>query len=181
MAAQSKAPSSWVYPDRDAWETLLSIHPKPRPVTEKPEWWRGPWPSGNGFGENLSSDQKLEVVKKEFAWARKCFYYAESVLPDSAAKEKAGRIARVLGRANQALDSREKATDVFAVVHELSRIGRYDPQRHPRAFVETAGGSVAAAGKVMEDSQVESMAYWGRALARAGRYFQTMKYDLFGG
>ena len=181
MPAKTKSPSSWLYPDRDAWDKLLDIRPKPRPVMEKPSWWRGAWPArwpGKPTAAALSNERKLETVRKELAWAQKCFYYAQSVLPDSQAERKAGRMAEVIGRARRAIDVPKKAEDIERAVDELAGVARYDPAKSPRAFVETAGRSVSAAGQIMETSRFESVAYWGRVFARAGGFFRAMKNDL---
>lgn len=181
MPETSKSPSSWLYPDRQAWEKLLDIRPKPRPVMEKPAWWRGPWPArwpGRPTAAAISNERKLDSVRRELAWAQKCFYYAQSVLPDSKAKQKAGLIAEALGRARTAIDMPEKAEDIHPAVDELSGVGRYNPAKSPGSFVETAGRCISAVGQVMEASRFESVAYWGRVFARAGGFFRAMRHDL---
>lgn len=183
MADASKTPSSWVYPDRDAWEELLNIRPRPRSVMDKPEWWHKPWPArwpGKPAGAALSDDRKLKALRRELAWAQRCFHYAEHVLPDSQTKEKAGRIADALGRARRAIDAPEKAADVAQAVDELAGVGRYDPSRNPRAFVDTAGRSISATGRALAASRFESVAYWGRVFGRAGGFFRSMRHQLLG-
>ena len=181
MAAEGQAPSSWVYPDRDAWEKLLHLRPKPRPVMEKPAWWRGSWPAawpGKPTEGAQSNERKLEAVRRELAWAQKCFYYAESVLANSHARDKARRIADTLGRARRSLDTPDKADQMDYVAQELAGVGRYDPAKHPRAFVEASGRSLSAAGGAMATSRHESVGYWGRVLVRAGGFFRAMKQEL---
>ena len=105
-------------------------------------------------------------------------FYAQSVLPGSQAQEKAGRIADALGRARLALDTAEKAANAEPAAANLAGIGAYDPAKYPQAFVEHAGLSLTAAGRAMEASRVEAVAYWGRVLARAGGFFRSMNHDL---
>ena len=162
MAKIAKTPSSWLYPDRDAWEKLLKIRPKPRPVMDKPPWWRGAWPArwpGKPAGAALSDERKLDVLARELAWAQNCFRYAASALPDSPAKQKAGRIADALERTRTAVDTPKKAASVEQAVDELVGVGNHDPATRPAAFVDSAGRSVAATGRIMQDSRFESLAY----------------------
>jgi len=184
MAKTTESAGSWLYPDRGAWEKLLHLRPKPRAVMDKPLWWRKPWPArwpGKPSAAAVSNDRKFEAVRNELAWAQKCFYYAEAVLPDSRAKEKARRIAEALGRLRMAIDGPGKAADVAGLADELSAVGRHDPAKSPRAFIEMAGQSLSAAGQILETSGFESVAYWGRVFARAGGFFRAMKRDLPGG
>ena len=151
---------------------------------EKPAWWHRPWPAaspGKPTDAALANDRKLDTIRKELAWARNCFYYAEDVLPNGEARAKAGRLAMELDRARSAFDTPEKAEGMDLLAHELARVARYDPAKHPRSFVETAGSSVSAAGQAMVGSSYESVAYWGRVLVRAGGFFRAMKYDLSSG
>jgi len=147
---------------------------------DKPAWWRDSWPLGRS-GQSMSgmSDaRKLEIVQGELAWAQKCFYYAQSVLPDSLAKDKAGRMAEIIGRARQVIATTEAAQAAAMAVDELSPIGRYDPERYPKAFVEAAGRSISAAGRAMEASTLATVAYWGRVFVRAGGFFCSMGQEL---
>jgi hypothetical protein len=104
--------------------------------------------------------------------------YAQSVLPDSLAKENIGRIADALGRVRLALDSSEKALAAEPAAADLAGIGAYEPARYPHAFVERAGQCVSAAGKALEASRAETLAYWGRSLARMGGFLRSMQHDL---
>lgn len=183
MAPEAKEPGNWIYPDREAWDKLMNLRPRPRAVMEKPPWWRGSWPAqwpGKPTAAALSNDRKLAIVRKQLIWAQNCFYHAQSVLPDGRAKQKAGRIADILGRARKAVDQPEKADVLDLAAVEFARVGKYDPAQCPRAFVETAGQSISAAGQIMETSRFGSVAYWGRVLVRAGGFFRAMKYDLPG-
>ena len=183
MGQKAKMPSSWVYPDRDAWEKLLQIRPKPRPVLEKPAWWRTPWPPrrpGRAGEADLPNERKLDLLRNELGWARRCFRYAGSVLPPSRAKAKASRIADALARARKSFDRPEKTKDMDPVSDELVAVGRYDPARHARAFVEASGRSISAAGQVMAAAAFGDVAYWGRVLVRAGGFFRAMKHELPG-
>jgi hypothetical protein len=162
MAENVQTPSSWVYPDRDAWEKLLRIRPRPRPVLDKPQWWRGRWPPrrpGRPTAAALANGRILETLRGELAWAQKCFYHAQSVLPNCQAQAKAGRLADALGRARRSLDAPQKAAGMDAVVDELIGVGRYDPAKYPRAFVDAAGRSISAAGRAMQTSRFETVAY----------------------
>jgi len=184
MGKKATSPSSWLYPDRDRWESLLSIRPKPQPVMEKPTWWSGRWPAGAAARATDGSarpQQILARVVRELSWAQKCFLHAQSVLPDCSAKNKAGRIGEALGRTRKAIDVPEKAEDIVRVIDELSGVGRYDPGKHPRRFVETAAASLAAAAAVLAACPFEAVAYWGRTLTRASRFFGAMKHELPGG
>lgn len=184
MADEEKPASSWIYPDREAWEKLLRIRPRPRPVMEKPDWWRGRWPParpGKPAPRMLAGDRILDKVRNELDWAQKCFYYAESILPESAAREKSRLIAGALGRARKTIDSHDKAKEIESAAHELAGVARYDPAKYPKAFVEAAGSSLTAMGKVMETSRFQSVAYWGRVFVRAGGYYRAMRHDLPGG
>jgi len=181
MAKIAKIPSSWLYPDRDAWENLLKIRPKPRPVMDKPPWWRNSWPArwpGKPAGAALSDERKLDVLARELAWAQDCFRYAASALPDSHAKLKAKRIADALERTRMAIDTPEKAANVENAIDELVGVGHNDPANNPAAFVDSAGRSVAATGRIMQDSRFGSLAYWGRVLLRTGGSFRSMRHEL---
>ena len=180
MPGSQRSSSPWIYPDREAWEALLRIRPKPRPVMDKPDWWRGQWPAGRrgAAAGATSADRLLDRIRNELAWAAKCFFYAESIFPDSRVKEKVRLIANALERARTAVDTPAKAEDISAVADELAGVGRYDPVKHPRAFVETAGRSLSATGQAMEASTFEGLAYWGRSFVRAGGFLRAMKHDL---
>ena len=139
MAPHVKSPSSWVYPDRDAWENLLHIRPKPRPVLEKPPWWRGPWSAsrpGRPTEKADSAERKIELLRNELAWAQKCLSYAQSVLPQPKARAKAGRLADAIARACKSFDNTEKSAGMDRVVEELVGVGRHDPARKPQAFIQ---------------------------------------------
>jgi hypothetical protein len=184
MVDNAGGPSGWLYPDRQAWESLLRIRPKPQPVLAKPSWWRGRWPDGaaarttNGSSEPR---QVLDRVRRELAWARKCFCHAQSVLPDSSAKNKAARIGDTLARVRKAVDTPEKAEDVVRAIDELAAMGRHDPEKYPRSFVETAAASLGAAGAILAASRFGAIAYWGRVLSRSSGFFRSMGHELPGG
>lgn len=181
--AAGKTSGDWVYPDPDGWEKLMLTRPRRRAAMEKPDWWHTPWPPRRigQTKEALSPHRKFEALKHELAWAQRCLYYAQSVLPDSAAKHKVVLLAEALGRVNQAIDAVEKAQGIYGAADELRGISQYDPARYPRAFVENAGRSLVAAGKILGTSPLGAVAYWGRALVRAGGFVQCMKHDLPGG
>ncbi|HUS92638.1 MAG TPA: hypothetical protein VM695_12350 [Phycisphaerae bacterium] len=184
MPGNVEVSSSWVYPDRDAWEKLLHLRPKPRPVMDKPPWWRTPWPlsgSDGGGSTGGAGVTQLNRIRNQLAWAEKCLLYAQSVLPDGEAKGKAYRLAEELRRTRLAFDTPAKAQGTALAADELVAVGRYDPVKYPRPFIEAAGRGVTAAGQVMSASACPSVAYWGRVLVRAGGYFRAMKPDLPGG
>ncbi|MCD6303965.1 MAG: hypothetical protein J7M21_03265 [Planctomycetes bacterium] len=177
----NSATSSWVYPDREAWQELLKIRPKPRPVMERPSWWRRPWPAtwpGKPTAAALSIDRLYHAARSELAWARKCFRYAQAVLPQGPARRKARLLADALARTRSAMDRPAKASGLADLVHELAPVGRYDPRKYPHAFIEMAGRSVQGAGRLLASSPHPSVAYWGRVLVRAGGYFLATREGL---
>jgi len=180
MAEGSRSSGGWVYPDWDAWQKLLHLRPKPAPVMNKPPWWQDPWPLGRSAraAAGLTDGRRLELIRSELTWAQKCFYYAQSALPDSLAKAKAGRIAEIIGRARRAIDTAETARGMERAIDELAGVGQYDPEKYPRAFVEAAGRSISAAGHAMESARQASLGYWGRVFVRAGGYFRSMGHEL---
>lgn len=181
MTGSPANPSSWVYPDWDSWQQLLNLRPKPMPVMDKPPWWPGRWPMGRPFGPASSTQGKelgAQAVRGEFAWARRCLLYARSVLPESLAKDNAGRIADALDRLRLALDTSEKALAAEGAAAQLAGIGAYDPAKYHHAFVERAAQCIAAAGRALEATGFEAMEYWGRTLARMGGFFGAMRQEL---
>jgi hypothetical protein len=151
------------------------------PVMEKPSWWTHRWSMGRPLGPgNSKQGQQLQAqaVRGEFTWAQRCLLYAQSVLPDSMAKDNAGRIADALGRARLVLDTTEKALAAEGAAADLAGMGAYDPAKYPHAFVERAGQRLTAAGRALEASGIEAMGYWGRTLARMGGSFGAMKQEL---
>jgi hypothetical protein len=181
MTGTPTSSSSWVYPDWDSWRQLLNLRPKPLPVMEKPPWWTAHWPMGRQFGPaNSVQGQQLraQAVRGEFGWAQRCLLYAQSLLPDSMAKDNAGKIAEALERVRLALDTTDKALAAEGAAADLAGIGAYDPARYPHAFVERASQCLTAAGRSLEACGVETVAYWGRTLTRMGRFFGSMKQEL---
>ena len=151
------------------------------PVMEKPSWWTARWAMGRPLGPaNSMQGQQLraQAVRGEFAWAQRCLLYAQSVLPDSMAKDNVGKIAEALERVRLALDTTDKALAAETAAADLAGIGGYDPAKYHHAFVERASLCLRAAGKALEASGCEAVAYWGRTLARMGGFFGAMKQDL---
>jgi hypothetical protein len=151
------------------------------PVMDKPSWWTGNWTMGRPLGPaNSVQGQQLraQAVRGEFAWAQRCMRYAQSVLPESMAKDNAGKLADALERVRLALDTTDKALAAESASADLAGIGGYDPARYHHAFVERAGLCLRSAGRALEASGCEAVAYWGRTLARMGGFFGAMTHDL---
>jgi hypothetical protein len=181
MTGDPTTSSSWVYPDWDSWRQLLNLRPKPMPVMDKPVWWTSHWPMGRQLGPAGSvqgQQMRAQAVRGEFAWAQRCMLYAQSVLPQSMAKDNSGKIADVLERVRLALDTTDKALAAEPAASDLAGIGSYDPARYHHAFVERAGLCLRSAGRALETCGCESVAHWGRTLARMGGFFGVMKQDL---
>ncbi len=173
--------SHWVYPDRDAWQELLRLRCHPRAVAAKPHWWPGPW-AGSFPGQPneaaLADARVLAMLRQEFTWAMRCFYFAEATLDDPRASAIAGRVADALDRARRSLDSPAKADGLREAVANLSGIGRYDPSKYPRGFIETASRSLQAVGRVLEGSSFSTLTYWGRVFRRFGASFARSVHGL---
>jgi hypothetical protein len=114
---------------------------------------------------------KLNAVKEELRRAELSFLAAKRCLGDAQAREAAGRIADALGRANLAIDNVEKGTAVHPALEALVGISRFDPTTRQADFGRLGGQSVVLVGKAMEACGVDSIAYWGRTLAKLAHLF----------
>jgi hypothetical protein len=118
---------------------------------------------------------KLNAVKEELRRAELSFLAAKRCLGDVHAREAAGRIADALGRANLAVDSVEKGSAIHPALEALVGASRFDPTTRPEDFTRLASQSVILVGKVLEACGIDSIAYWGRTLAKLARTLTTVR------
>jgi hypothetical protein len=118
---------------------------------------------------------KLNAVKEELRRAELSFLAAKRCLGDAQARQAAGRIADALGRANLAIDSVEKGAAVHPALEALVGVSRFDPTTRQADFGRLGGQSVALVGKMLEACGIDSIAYWGRVLARLARTFMAVQ------
>ena len=167
----TKAATGWQEPSvRVAGSPAVGFPPAARKAPSV-----SPPPSAADEARMRLGRMKLNAVKEELRRAELSFLAAKRCLGDAQAREAAGRIADALGRANLAIDSVEKGAAVHPAMEALLGVSRFDPTTRQADFGRLSGQSVVLVGKVLEGSGIDSIAYWGRTLAKLAHVFMAVQ------